>query len=315
MMNLLAVNFHYFREEKYQGGIYPVSKIELKKQIDEIAKSYRFIAQNEVIDLLKNKQQSNKNYCVITIDDGLKEQMQAFDFLNEMGVPSILYVPTYPLQHKKVLDVHKLHYVRTKMNDNDLYDLLNEEYQIDQIKFDDAALANQYRYDSVLSRKVKYFLNFSLSPAQKEKAIDFFFSKLVADEQDFAHKLYMNDADLIKLAKADSLGSHGENHLPLATLTPQKAALEITNATQYLESITHKKITSFSYPYGGKDAVNDSIPKLFDVTDIVFAFTMWRGLNDEHDFQNQPYLLKRIDTNDAPGGKNNSLEYSLSKHD
>ena len=162
MMNLLAVNFHYFREEKYQGGIYPVSKIELKKQIDEIAKSYRFIAQNEVIDLLKNKQQSNKNYCVITIDDGLKEQMQAFDFLNEMGVPSILYVPTYPLQHKKVLDVHKLHYVRTKMNDNDLYDLLNEEYQIDQIKFDDAALANQYRYDSVLSRKVKYFLNFSL---------------------------------------------------------------------------------------------------------------------------------------------------------
>ena len=102
-MNLLAVNFHYFREEKYTGGIYPISKIELKKQLDEIAKSYQFIAQNEVIDLLKNKQQSTKNYCVITIDDGLKEQMQAFDFLNEMGVPSILYVPTYPLKHKKVL--------------------------------------------------------------------------------------------------------------------------------------------------------------------------------------------------------------------
>jgi hypothetical protein len=95
-MNLLAVNFHYFREEKYQGGIYPVSKIELKKQIDEIAKSYRFIAQNEVIDLLKNKQQSNKNYCVITIDDGLKEQMQAFDFLNEMGVPRRPYLECPP---------------------------------------------------------------------------------------------------------------------------------------------------------------------------------------------------------------------------
>ena len=268
-----------------------------------------------MIDLLKNKQQSTKNYCVITIDDGLKEQMQAFDFLNEMGVPSILYVPTYPLKHKKVLDVHKLHYVRTKMNDNDLYDLLNEQYQIDKIKFDEMALANQYRYDSDLSRKVKYFLNFSLSPTQKEVAIDFFFSKLVEDEHDFSSNLYMNDADLIKLAKADSLGSHGENHLPLATLTPQKAALEIAHASQYLESITNQKITSFSYPYGGKDAVNDSIPKLFDATDIEFAFTMWRGLNTEHDLKNQPYLLKRIDTNDAPGGKNNSFEYSFIKHD
>ena len=287
----------------------------MKKQLDEIAKSYQFIAQNEVIDLLKNKQQSTKNYCVITIDDGLKEQMQAFDFLNEMGVPSILYVPTYPLKHKKVLDVHKLHYVRTKMNDNDLYDLLNEQYQIDKIKFDEMALANQYRYDSDLSRKVKYFLNFSLSPTQKEVAIDFFFSKLVEDEPDFSSNLYMNDADLIKLAKADSLGSHGENHLPLATLAPQKAALEIAHASQYLESITNQKITSFSYPYGGKDAVNDSIPKLFDATDIEFAFTMWRGLNTEHDLKNQPYLLKRIDTNDAPGGKNNSFEYSFIKHD
>ena len=314
-MNLLAVNFHYFREEKYTGGIYPISKIELQKQLDEIAKSYQFIGQNEVIDLLKNKQQSTKNYCVITIDDGLKEQMQAFDFLNEMGVPSILYVPTYPLKHKKVLDVHKLHYVRTKMNDNDLYDLLNEQYQIDKIKFDEMALANQYRYDSDLSRKVKYFLNFSLSPTQKEVAIDFFFSKLVEDEPDFSSNLYMNDADLIKLAKADSLGSHGENHLPLATLTPQKAALEIAHASQYLESITNQKITSFSYPYGGKDAVNDSIPKLFDATDIEFAFTMWRGLNTEHDLKNQPYLLKRIDTNDAPGGKNNLFEYSFLKHD
>ena len=314
-MNLLAVNFHYFREEKYTGGIYPISKIELQKQLDEIAKSYQFIGQNEVIDLLKNKQQSTKNYCVITIDDGLKEQIQAFDFLNEMGVPSILYVPTYPLKHKKVLDVHKLHYVRTKMNDNDLYDLLNEQYQIDKIKFDEMALANQYRYDSDLSRKVKYFLNFSLSPTQKEVAIDFFFSKLVEDEHDFSSNLYMNDADLIKLAKADSLGSHGENHLPLATLAPQKAALEIAHASQYLESITNQKITSFSYPYGGKDAVNDSIPKLFDATDIEFAFTMWRGLNTEHDLKNQPYLLKRIDTNDAPGGKNNSFEYSFLKHD
>ncbi|MDZ4667974.1 MAG: hypothetical protein SGJ00_08825, partial [bacterium] len=142
-MKLLAVNYHYFREEKYDAGIYPLSKKSLQKQIDDLAKEYTFISQSEISKLIQQQNFTSKNYCVITIDDGLKEQMDSFDFLKQLGVPCILYVPTFPIQFKKVLDVHKLHFVRTKMNDQELYDLLDEKYVINSFEFIQEALVNQ----------------------------------------------------------------------------------------------------------------------------------------------------------------------------
>lgn len=310
-MKILAVNFHYFREEIYHAGIYPVSRAALSKQVDALAKEYTFISQEQLIGLLKNEIPDEKNYCVITIDDGLKEQMQAFDYLQSLGIPSILYVPSYPIQAKKVLDVHKLHYIRTHMKDQDLYDLLNQQFNIDAIQFDEASLANQYRYDEPLSRKVKYFMNFLLTHEEKQEAIDLLFAQLVTNETSFAENLYMNEADIRTLAQAGALGSHGHRHLPLATLSAAEAKADIDLSLEYLESIGEKPIRSFSYPYGGKDAVNESLIKHFEVTQVEFAFTMWRGLNSD---LHQPYLLHRIDTNDAPGGKNNSTEFSLATH-
>lgn len=307
-MKLLIVNFHYFREETYESGIYPVNRAALTKQVDELAKHYSFITQNELAGYISEENYPNKNYCLITIDDGLKEQMATFEFLKQKGIPSILYVPTDAIQNRKVLNVHKLHYVRTQMTDEDLYGLLNEKYQISSTAFDMAALANQYRYDGETARKVKYFLNFVLNETQKEEATDFFFSRLITDETAFANQLYMSESDLKLLANDGALGSHGCVHIPLATKTFEEAKADIQQSLQYLEGVTGKPVQSFSYPYGGKDAVNTSLASAFDGTNIKFALTMWRGVNSIEQFNN-PLFLHRVDTNDAPGGKNNSTEY------
>lgn len=307
-MRLLIVNFHYFREETYPSGIYPVNRAALNRQVDELAKQYTFISQNELAQAIATKNYSDKDFCLITIDDGLKEQMAAFEFLKEKGIPSILYVPTDAIQNRKVLNVHKLHYVRTQMTDDDLYGLLDEKYNISNVTFDIAALANQYRYDNDTARKVKYFLNFVLTEEQKEEATNFFFSRLVNNETDFANQLYMNEADLKTLANAGVLGSHGCAHIPLATKPFEVAKADIQQSLNYLETITGKPVLSFSYPYGGKDAVNTNLAPAFENTNIKFALTMWRGVNTIENFNN-PLFLHRVDTNDAPGGKNNSAEY------
>lgn len=311
-MKLLAVNFHYFREETYSGGIYPVSKAKLNSQINELAKYYTFISQDELAAIISNKSYSNQNYCVLTIDDGLKEQMEAFNFLREKGIPSILYVPTNPIKNKQVLNVHKLHYVRSKMTDEDLFDILDEKYVISKVNFDDAALANQYRYDGEISRKVKFFLNFILSEERKEEAINYFFSSLVSDEEAFATQLYMSQDNLKTLAHYGALGSHGAAHIPLATKSLKEARTDVDSSLNYLEAITGKPVVSFSYPYGGKNAVNTDLGSVFSNTSIQFAFTMWRGVNSKENLVS-PLFLQRVDTNDAPGGKNNSKEYILSE--
>ena len=41
-----------------------------------------------------------------------------------------------------------------------------------------------------------------------------------------------------------------------------------------------------------------------------FGLTMNRGINENKDF-NHPLMLKRVDTNDAPGGKFKSREFCV----
>jgi len=307
-MKLLIVNFHYFREETYSSGIYPVSSENLCRQVDELAKHYTFISQNELAEIITTKNYPNKSFCLITFDDGLKEQMAAFELLKEKGIPSVYYVATSAIQNHKVLNVHKLHYLRTRVADEDLYSLLDEKYAIGKVAFDMEALANQYRYDNDTARKVKYFLNFVLDEKQKEEATNLFFTSLVDDEAAFASQLYMNESDLKILAGAGALGSHGYAHIPLATASFETAKADIQQSISYLEDVTGMPVVSFSYPYGGKAAVNASLAPAFEGTNIKFGLTMWRGSNNNEDLNN-PLFLRRIDTKDAPGGKDNSVEY------
>lgn len=307
-MKLLVVNFHYFREEKYSSGIYPISRAALDKQIDALAKYHTFISQSELLEIFKSKNFPEGTFCLLTIDDGLKEQMEAFMFLATKGIVPVLYVPTFPIQNRKVLDVHKLHFVRTQLKDQDIFEILDEKFRISAFQFDNDVLANQYRYDSEISRKVKFFMNFVLDNQQKEDSINSLFSQLIADEKSFADQLYLSEDDLKLLANADALGSHGHRHIPLATLLTPEAKEDILTSIKYLEELTGKPVQSFSYPYGGREAVNENLSPVFINTNVKFALTMWRGINDLQDISN-PLFLKRIDTNDAPGGKNNSLEY------
>lgn len=305
-MKLLVVNFHYFREKRYSSGIYPISRAALSKQVDALSKDYLFVDQASIIDYLNGRQSKlgGEKCCLLTWDDGLKEQMQAFEFLQELGVPALFYIPTQPIVTHRVLDVHQLHLIRSRQSDEALYQSLVERFGIDTYAFDEQALANQYRYDNDLARKVKFFLNFVLSAEERASLIQQWFLELVPDEEAFAKSFYMDQADIRVLADANALGAHGHSHIPLAPLSQQAAQAEIETSILLLSEMTNQTIQSFSYPYGGKTAVSEQLLPCFEHTSIQFALTMWRGENDLDANDREPLLLQRVDTNDAPGGKN-----------
>ena len=305
-MNLLAVNFHYFRETTYASGIYPLSRRALEKQIDAIHRRYKFVSQAELSDWIRRQDFPTGDYCVLTLDDGLKEQMNVFDYLSGSGIPAIFYVATDPIRHQKVLPTHQLHYVRTQLDDAAIFEYLQKNTAISSYPFNEQLLENQYRYDDPLARRVKYFLNFVLTEIDKETLVRQMFRMLVIDEVAFSRALYMDEQDLRNLAKAGALGSHGSAHLPLATLTEAEAARDITASIKYLESVGGSPVISFSYPFGGTAAVSPWLAPLLNLAGIQFAFTMKRGLNTIEQFRD-PLFLHRLDTNDAPGGKKNMV--------
>jgi len=307
-LKLLIVNFHYIREETYPAGIYPLSLKNLNKQAEVLSRRYRFISQDNMVEYIRNRSYPDKAMCLLTFDDGLKEQMAAFDLLQSKGIPAIYFVPTNAIQYGQVLDVHKLHYIRSKIDDEVLFDLLNQRYKISTIDFDDQFLTDQYRYDTEKARKIKYFLNFILDENKKDEAINSVFGSLATDEQSFADDLYMDENEIRILSESGALGSHGSAHIALAKVSFEKAENDIRQSVTYLENVTHSPVRSFSYPFGGVDACSESLRSAFGGTDITFALTMYRGVNNNDNIAN-PYFLNRVDTNDAPGGKLNSNEY------
>jgi peptidoglycan/xylan/chitin deacetylase (PgdA/CDA1 family) len=311
-VNLLIVNYHYFREETYEAGIYPTSIYQLKHQLEEIGKSYSFIGQQTLIKLLNDEIKPTKNYCLLTFDDGLKEQMGAYQLLKQKGIPSVYFVPVLPYKSHQILDVHKIHFIRTKVTDVELYEKLDKSFKLSSYRFDKKQIENQYRYDDEVGRQVKYFLNFVLEKDQKSKFIETLFYKNIDNSQNFLNKTYMSVDDLTLLANDGCLGSHGLAHKPLATMTLPQATYDIEESIKYLGTATSTKIQSFSYPYGGHSAVNKELESVFEKTSIQYALTMWRGINTELDLtDNNRFFLKRVDTNDAPGGKFNSKEFVL----
>ena len=156
-MRLLSVNYHYFREEKPSSGIYPMTLKDFSSQIDELNKYYDFISQDDLISKIRNRNYCNKNYCLLTFDDGLKEQMDVLELLNQKGIPGVFYVTTNSIKEHSVVDVHKLHYIRSVMNDKDVYKFIDSHIDSSIIKYPEN-IQELYRYDTLKTKKLKYLL-------------------------------------------------------------------------------------------------------------------------------------------------------------
>lgn len=304
------VNFHYFSESKFESGIYPINQAQFIQQINELGTGYDFISQFDLADCFSKQQFPEGNFCLITFDDGLKEQMQAFELLQSLKIPAVFYIPVQPLVERNVLDVHKLQLIRTQMNDTaislKLQQLPGYNYTTEHAQ----KAATQYKYDNETAREIKFQLNFNLSAEQKNQFLSNTFKEVFGHESVFAQQFYMNPNDLQQLALKQQIGAHGYAHVPLA-LT-KEARDDMKKSMDYLFESTKQPIRSISYPYGSKEAVNDQVAQQAKSLGLDFGLTMWRGAN-ELDSNVNPFLLHRVDTNDAPGGKSKSTEFTLNR--
>ena len=297
-MPLLAINHHYFRDSKKGQGIYPTTPLEMEFNLVNLHKNgWKFASQERVVGFVENKDFISKKLCVITFDDGLKEQMNCLSLLEKFNAKAIFFISTSPVVTNRVLDVHKMHLIRTKISDEALAKSL-ESFGFYGYSFDMDALALQYRYDEKISQKVKYFLNFVLDAEQKQSWINSLFLKLFSSESAVAKSLYMDVDDWKTLAKMGCLATHGHNHLPMATLNSMDIAKDIGASIDLIRDKTCYKVKGIGYPFGGKTAVSNEVFAIASQFDLRYGFTMRRGINLSAD---NPLALDRIDVNDLDG--------------
>ncbi len=302
---LIAVNYHYLRDESYKDGIYPITKAALNKQIKKLASRFRIIGQDE-IHLVNS---SNEDLCILTFDDGLREQFDVgYQVIKELGLKAIFFPSTRPIQNKEyVLPVHLLHHIRANYDTNILLELLQKFSTIDQKNIYEKAKA-QYRYDHQLAATFKYVYNFELSNVQRVSYINLLINELEIDLSQFNNDLYMTERQISILGQEGMIGSHCHNHNPLSSLSLDEVRDEMIRSKQILESIISVEIDAISYPYGGPSSYTDDVLSLANDTGYRMGFTMTRGLNSK---DAKMMRLKRFDTNDVYGGKTDLLTEML----
>ena len=91
---------------------------------------------------------------------------------------------------------------------------------------------------------------------------------------------YMNERDVVELSNQGmQIGSHSISHPNFLELDNSKKMNELISSRKYLEDLTSKKITTFSFPFGFTN--NDLISQVFDAG-YEYCCTSKHGLSNSY---------------------------------
>ena len=300
---LICVNYHYIRnsfDAKYPS-IFGLKPKKFESQLERLSKLGKFISSDDVVSKISDDRPLKNINFLITFDDGLKEQYDlALPILERMGIPAIFFANSLNSEKKFVSRVHKIHLIRSVV---DPKFLIKRSLSIASDLSDDISIISKkaishYKYDNSENATLKYLLNFILTDSNLEFLVDKTFNEYF-DEKSVNNSLYMDDHQLINLAKRQMLGSHGKSHIPIGLQDELIRVDEITDSHRYFQNLTGYNLAAFSFPYGSYESCL-GCKNILKESGFKFSLTMERSIN--HDLK-QPLGLSRFDNNDMPGGK------------
>jgi peptidoglycan/xylan/chitin deacetylase (PgdA/CDA1 family) len=310
MRTFTTVMYHYVRdtEQTLYPGLKTRSVSEFKGQLDYLERHYEFVKIEDIVACLDgDEERLPENGVLLTFDDGYLEHYETvFPLLRERGIQGVFFPPAKPVIERHVLDVNKIQFILgTEPNLQVLIDAVNaavidnqKEYSLNSPEEYWVNHANPYRYDSAEVIFFKRMLQVVLPLELRTKILaDLFEAHITKNEKDFADGLYMNADHLREMKSAGmALGSHGDTHRWLNSLSQQEQHQEISTSLKFLQTLgVSVREWIICYPYGG---YNDNLVELIQGLGCRIGFTVEPGISNL-DEQN-PLCLSRLDTNELP---------------
>jgi peptidoglycan/xylan/chitin deacetylase (PgdA/CDA1 family) len=302
-MTLLAVNYHYISVDApvEPRAIYPVPVDVFERQVTELARTFEPVSRDEVAAAVAGGPSLPGRAFIVTFDDGLREQADlALPVLERLGMPALFLIPGKPFAERRGLYVHKVHHLRETLGDERLLELLLG-LGLDPAGVSDEEAKAAYAYDTADAARLKFFLNVTIPPSEREEALERVLALIGETEEEFCTRLYMSEEQVAELDREHAaVGSHCYAHVPLATLGTDEIRNDLERGAALLKRVTGTRPRVLSYPHGSERAVTRTVAEQAAAAGFLVGFTMERAFNATLE---DPLLLARVDTNDAPGGK------------
>lgn len=306
---LHIVMYHYVRD--LERTRYPRIKgmllSDFERQVQSLAGEFEMATLESALAYLAGHYRPRRELCLLTFDDGLKEHYrEVTPILNGLGIQGIFHVITACLEDRVVVPVHMNHFLMAAL-DFDEYrsaflDRLGELdsaawAQASEVSADTAR--QTYAWDPLDVARFKYFFNFNLDPALRERIVGRLFERYIGNERVFAEELYLSWAEARAMQAAGmSIGGHTHRHRPLASLTSEELQADLETSTELLRrNLAPQALWPFCYPYGKRDSFPAEAMGLLERLGFACAFTTEKGPNGPG--QNF-FTIGRVDCKAAP---------------
>ena len=290
--------YHYVRPDNKDYPYLKSLNLEIfKRQLDYFEKMFGFLTKDEYQDAIKKKK--NPKGAVLTFDDGFKDHFKyVFPELRKRDLWGIFYIPTGIYQSKKLLDVHRIHFLVAKHGSK--FILKETLKYIDDSMLDHNTIAefdkDIYITDNYIQdeKNLRRLLNYYVSYKYRNSILN----KLMAefcDEDKLFREAYMSIEELKELAQVGNIvGAHSVSHKVLSRLQYKEQFDEIKKSFDFIETIVPQDYKSFCYPYGYKSSYNKITLNILDSLNINDACVFDNRVQDN---KIKKYELSRIDCN------------------
>ena len=293
-----TIMYHYIRDNDSRSPYFNnLTKTAYLQQIKIFEKKYGIIKNSD--DLLKQ----NKK-ILLTFDDGLKDHFFAAKVLSKINRIGIFFLPTLPLESKKILNVHKVHLILGKIKPLIALEELKNYMKEKKIKLNFKNFKTKYKNtyktfnDNVHKNEFKKIINYLISDSiLQTKLLDHLLNKFKIYP---IHKdMYLNNKDIKEMLKMGMIiGSHSHSHTILTNMDYKKQLNEISTSMKILKKQFKIDIKHFCYPYGGKISYNLDTIRILKQQGIERAFTNGGEDTNLLKVKKYDYEIKRYDCNE-----------------
>lgn len=307
-MPLNVIMYHYVRDFKstIYKNISGLDVREFENQIRYLKANYNILNPLEAKEIIFNTGKFDQQCCWLTFDDGYIDH---FNFvkpiLDKYKIHASFFPPVVTINKAIVLDVHKIHFILSQVNDSakllaeieNLYVDLKGDKDKD-FKSLSSSINTIHRYSKPETIKSKRLLQTVIKPDIRKEICDSLFTKYVTkDEATFSSELYMDNQMLQQLSsEGHEIGSHGYYHYHLNTLNQDEQETEIYESKAYLEKLgVLPKSWTMCYPYG---AYNQTTIEILQRHSCDIALAAPSSSPDYESYSQ--YAVPRYDTNDFP---------------
>lgn len=290
MSELHVVMYHYVRDlpRTAYPNIRGMLVDDFRAQVDWLRGTFEMATLECALAYLHGEYVPDKDLCLLTFDDGLKEHYsEVLPILAERQVQGLFGIITGCLEDQLVAPVHMNHFLTAALGFEEYRPAFLAETEriapglLARTRVDAAVAERSYPLDTREMASFKMLINFHLKADVRDATIRNLFARHFGAERDFACELYMSWEEVRQLQENGMLiAGHTHSHRPLSTLDDAELVKDVRACRSLLDRNLHPQaLWPFSYPYGKRNSYSGQVIKELHAAKYHCAFGTEAGCN------------------------------------